>query len=127
MRLPLIGQNRPIFIGNLGIVWIYFYGLTIDASYGPIASHHALELHTIPLAVFDGVCRRRHGSVDRRVDSHNSQDAWDSAMSNLDALLDLRPQPDVEGPGFFSDGDMLHTCSFGHGNKGKTGMLLNGT
>jgi hypothetical protein len=45
MRLPLIGQNRPIFIGNLGIVWIHFYGLTIDASYGPIASHHALELH----------------------------------------------------------------------------------
>jgi len=30
-----------------------------------------------------------------------------SAMSNLDALLQLRPQPDVDGPGFFSDGDML--------------------
>jgi hypothetical protein len=28
-------------------------------------------------------------------------------MSNLDALLQLRPQPDVDGPGFFSDGDML--------------------
>ena len=47
-------------------------------------------------------------------------------MSNLDALLDLRPHPDVGGPGFFSDGDMLHTCSFGHGRKGTTGMKLNG-
>ena len=28
-------------------------------------------------------------------------------MSNLDALVQLRPQPDVDGPGFFSDGDML--------------------
>ena len=23
MRLPLIGQNRSIFIGNLGLFWIY--------------------------------------------------------------------------------------------------------
>lgn len=58
--------------------------------------------------------------------SHNSADEWASAMSNLDALLDLRPHPDVAGPGFFSDGDMLHTCSFGHGRKGTSGMTLNG-
>ena len=58
--------------------------------------------------------------------SHNSGDEWKSALSNLDALLDLRPQPDVGGPGFFSDGDMLHTCSFGHGRKGTEGMTLNG-
>ena len=36
-------------------------------------------------------------------------------MSNLDALVKLRPQPDVDGPGFFSDGDMLQTCNFGFG------------
>ena len=51
----------------------------------------------------------------------NSKDEWASAMSNLDALLALRPKPDVSGPGFWSDGDMLHTCSFGNGKKG-TGM-----
>ena len=45
----------------------------------------------------------------------NSHDNWGSAMSNLDALLTLRPQPDVDGPGFFSDGDMLQTCNFGFG------------
>jgi hypothetical protein len=28
---------------------------------------------------------------------------------------ELRPQPDVSGPGFFSDGDMLQTCNFGFG------------
>ena len=56
---------------------------------------------------------------------HNSGDEWASAMSNLDAVLDLRPKPDVSGPGFFSDGDMLHTCSFGHGRKGTKGMLIN--
>ena len=27
MRFPLIGQNRPMFIGNLGLFWIYFYRL----------------------------------------------------------------------------------------------------
>eukprot|EP01046_Picozoa_sp_COSAG06_P018673 COSAG06_NODE_1307_length_9916_cov_99.462361_13_plen_128_part_00 len=27
MRFPLIRQNRSIFIGNLGLFWIYFYGL----------------------------------------------------------------------------------------------------
>ena len=31
----------------------------------------------------------------------NSGDVWSSAMSNLDAVLDLRPRPDVGGPGFF--------------------------
>ena len=45
----------------------------------------------------------------------NSHDSWESAMSNLDALIGLRPQPDVDGPGFFSDGDMLQTCNFGFG------------
>lgn len=45
----------------------------------------------------------------------NSRDSWASAMANLDALLALRPSPDWRGPGFFSDGDMLHTCSFGRG------------
>jgi hypothetical protein len=49
---------------------------------------------------------------------HNSGDQWSSAMNNLDALLALRPSPDVSGPGFFSDGDMLHTCTFGKGKKG---------
>ncbi len=29
---------------------------------------------------------------------HNSGDEWQSAMSNLDAVLDLRPQPDAHGP-----------------------------
>ena len=42
----------------------------------------------------------------------NSHDSWESAMSNLDALVQLRPTPDVDGPGFFSDGDMLQTCNF---------------
>ena len=78
---------------------------------------------------------------------HNSGDSWESAMSNLDALLALRPQPDASGPGYFSDGashdasppplrssrararhlahvscigagDMLNTCNFGNGKKG---------
>lgn len=49
---------------------------------------------------------------------HNSADEWASALSNLDALLSLRPVPDNTEPGFFSDGDMLHTCSFGKGKKG---------
>jgi hypothetical protein len=35
---------------------------------------------------------------------HNSGDEWANALSNLDALLALRPQPDAAGPGFFSDG-----------------------
>jgi len=48
----------------------------------------------------------------------NSHDGWGSAMSNLDALLELRPEPDVGGPGFFSDGDMLHSCNFGGGAVG---------
>ena len=29
---------------------------------------------------------------------HNSGDEWQSAMSNLDAVLDLRPKPDAHGP-----------------------------
>ena len=37
----------------------------------------------------------------------NSKDEWSSAMSNLDAVIQLRPSPDWSGPGFFSDGDML--------------------
>ena len=49
----------------------------------------------------------------------NSHDAWDSAMSNLDALIQLRPSPDWNGPGFFSDGDMLQTWNFGMGKTGK--------
>eukprot|EP00935_MAST-01C_sp_MAST-1C-sp1_P000085 g85.t1 len=54
----------------------------------------------------------------------NSHDAWSSAMSNLDALLQLRPVPDASGPGFFSDGDMLQSCNFGKGRTGgdKGGM-----
>jgi hypothetical protein len=28
---------------------------------------------------------------------HNSGDGWENAMSNLDALLDLRPKPDASG------------------------------
>ena len=36
-----------------------------------------------------------------------------SAMSNLDALVNLRPQPDVDGPGFYSDGDMLQVRKHG--------------
>ena len=35
MRLPLIGQNRSIFIGNLGLFWIYFDGLMENAWYYP--------------------------------------------------------------------------------------------
>jgi hypothetical protein len=31
MRLPLIGKNRSIFIGNSGLFWIYFYRLTTNA------------------------------------------------------------------------------------------------
>jgi hypothetical protein len=31
MRLPLIGKNRPIFIGTSGLFWIYFYRLTTNA------------------------------------------------------------------------------------------------
>jgi hypothetical protein len=31
MRLPLIGQNRSIFIGNLGLFWIYFDRRTTNA------------------------------------------------------------------------------------------------
>ena len=45
----------------------------------------------------------------------NSKDMWTSAMSNLDAMLELRPAPDVRGPGYFTDGDMLHSCNFGGG------------
>ena len=26
MRFPLLRQHRSIFIGNLGLFWIYFYG-----------------------------------------------------------------------------------------------------
>jgi hypothetical protein len=28
MRFPLIRKNRSILIGNLGLFWIYLYGLT---------------------------------------------------------------------------------------------------
>jgi hypothetical protein len=31
MRLPLIGKNRSIFIGNLGLFWIYFDRLMANA------------------------------------------------------------------------------------------------
>ena len=31
MRLPLIGKNRSIFIGNSGLFWIYFYRLYTNA------------------------------------------------------------------------------------------------
>jgi len=54
----------------------------------------------------------------------NSKDMWSSAMSNLDAMLDLRPAPDVSGPGYFTDGDMLHSCSFGGGAVFGSGMKL---
>jgi hypothetical protein len=33
MRLPLIGKNRPIFIGILRLFWIYFYRLMGNAYY----------------------------------------------------------------------------------------------
>lgn len=49
----------------------------------------------------------------------NSHDSWTSAMSNLDAVLALRPQPDVEGGGFWSDADMLQSCNFGKGKTNK--------
>jgi hypothetical protein len=32
MRLPLIGQHRSIFIGNLGLCWIYFDRIIANAS-----------------------------------------------------------------------------------------------
>jgi hypothetical protein len=31
MRLPLIGESRSILIGNLGLLWIYFYRLMANA------------------------------------------------------------------------------------------------
>ena len=31
MRFPLIRKNRSIFIGNVGLFWIYFYGLMGNA------------------------------------------------------------------------------------------------
>ena len=31
MRFPLIGKNRSIFIGNLGLFWVHFYRLTTNA------------------------------------------------------------------------------------------------
>eukprot|EP01046_Picozoa_sp_COSAG06_P042091 COSAG06_NODE_5317_length_3567_cov_2.205882_4_plen_106_part_00 len=31
MRFPLIRQNRTIFIGNLALFWVYFYGLMGNA------------------------------------------------------------------------------------------------
>jgi hypothetical protein len=31
MRLPLIGKNRSIFIGNLRLFWIYFYRIIANA------------------------------------------------------------------------------------------------
>ena len=31
MRFPLIRKNGPIFIGNLGLFWIYFYGFMGNA------------------------------------------------------------------------------------------------
>jgi len=54
----------------------------------------------------------------------NSKDMWSSAMSNLDAMVDVRPAPDVSGPGYFTDGDMLHSCSFGGGAVFGAGMKL---
>ena len=31
MRLPLIGKNRSIFIGNLRLFWIHFYRIIANA------------------------------------------------------------------------------------------------
>ena len=43
MRFPLIGQNRSIFIGNLGLFWIYLYGLMGNAWYVLV---HVAHLHS---------------------------------------------------------------------------------
>eukprot|EP00041_Stephanoeca_diplocostata_P033882 m.1130697 g.1130697 ORF g.1130697 m.1130697 type:complete len:362 (+) comp24423_c2_seq1:1026-2111(+) len=96
---------------------------------------HPLYLYTCPRSfqngisgsIYDGPPRNWTAKLRTELSNcmlteyHNAQDTWTSAMSNLDALLDLGI-PSAVGPGFWQDADMLQTCNFGKGKTPGTGM-----
>lgn len=86
-------------------------------------------VNSISPPVYDGPPRVWTGGLRKSLantlltEYHNAQDSWDSAMSNLDALLKLG-NVSWSGPGFWQDADMLQTCNYGGGATPGDGMSL---
>lgn len=123
-------QLRDAFLKTKRPIWLNFCPRTFGGSLVP-PDPRTKDCLPNQRCVIDGPAHAWDAEIRQELansiltEYHNSHDSFESAKSNLDALLALRPSPDATGPGFFSDGDMLHTCNFGGGKTPGSGMTLN--
>ena len=86
MRKMFIRENRPIFIGNLGLFWVYFDGLTIDAPIRPTMAAPPLPVPPV-LYCLQGRQRRGKAQGQSTGAKHGSSARQPSPPTSFDAIF----------------------------------------